>query len=445
MKKLCFLTILCFLVSNAWAEDLMISATVSCRTDLAQPDTNRSDSSKLSIRTDASAAKSWIKFEIGDVNPADYRLALLRLALHDPEDAPETFNVSAVNDDYLDFIDWEERNITWNNAPGNDIASQAGLLPEATTHMGSITVTGVQGDQFYIDVTDAFLADTDGIIQFILHDGSGLTNIATHDHPEGEELYPTLILTPRPAGADYPNPDYDEVVSTSLEELSWINPDPNNDTGLITCDVYLGIDPNYVDMDMVTLPTGANSVAINTDNFPRYGNLVDNTKHYWYVDCHDSSKDDMIPGEPWYFYVGTAPAVDAGTDQVLWLDDASELVVDLNGTTSSTTSYTVEWTQVGNGAPAVAIAPADSDDTSVMITARGDYEFMLTADDGILVNEDIVRIVVGNNACDASHINLGDAYNEADANQDCAVNIIDFVMLIASDWLSCTDTLTNCN
>ncbi len=447
MKKLSFLLILCFLASSVWADDTIISASVSCRTDKLQPDTNRSDSSKLSIRSDNEAAKSWIKFEITDFAPETYRKAILRLALQDHGETASTFSVSAVNDDYLDNIVWAERDITWNNAPANDTASQTDLLPGTTTLMGSISYPDgtVQGDQFYIDVTDAILADTDGIIQFVLHNGSGLINICTHDHSLGADVWPTLILTPRPAGADYPVPDYDEVVAPTLSELSWKNPDPNDGASLITCDVYLTTDPNMLTMDMVTLAAGENSVAINTTNFPNYGNLADNTMHYWKVDCHDPSRDNMIPGEPWNFYVGAPPAIDAGEDQILWLDGASEITVNLDGTSSSSTTYTVEWTQVTTGAPTVAIAPADADDTSLTITARGDYEFMLTGNDGILVGSDTVRIVVGNDACDASHINFGDAYNEADQNQDCVVDLLDFVALIASDWLGCTDTLTNCN
>ena len=446
MKKLCFLLILCFFASSVWAENTLISASVSCRTDKLQPDANRSDSSKLSIRSDSSAAKSWIKFDIGDINPLDYRVATLRLALHDPVDSDQSFNVSIVNDNCLDNIEWAERDITWNNAPANDTESNTSLLADKATHMGAISIAGgaVQGDQFTIDISAAFLADTDGIIQVVLHDGSGLINCATHDHSLGEDIWPTLILTPRPAGADYPNPDYDDVVPPSLADLSWTNPEPNDGSSLITCDVYLSTDPNLIVKDKVTLAAGANSVSINTTNFPNYGNLADNTMHYWYVDCHDPSRTNLIPGETWNFYVGVAPAVDAGEDQVMWLE-SGDITVDLNATTSSSTTYTVLWTQVANGAPGVTISPDAVNDTTVTLTQRGDYEFMLTADDSVLVGSDIVRIVVGDDACDASHINLGDAYNDADQNQDCVVDLLDFVALIASDWLNCTDTLANCN
>ena len=78
------------------------------------------------------------------------------------------------------------------------------------------------------------------------------------------------------------------------------------------------------------------------------------------------------------------------------------------------------------------------------ITARGTYEFMLTADDSVKQTSDTVRIVVGATACDASHLSTNAAYHVADVNQDCIVDLDDFATLIAANWLHCTDTLTGC-
>lgn len=447
MKELCFLFIVCVLTGSVWAMEVLVPASVSCRTDLPQPDTNRSDSSKLSIRSDASSAKSWIKFDLNAVDANDIRGAILRLTLHEDE-GDHFFDVSAVNDDCLDNINWAERDITWNNAPANDTADFVNPDFTKATLMGTVDMTGnfLAGSQHFLDVTSAVQTDTDGIVQFVLHNSTSLLNCATHDHPQGADYHPTLILTLPPAGSDYPNPAIDQVVPTNLSSLSWINADPNDSSNAITCDVYLGTDLDKMSMDKVTLSAGDTSVAINMDNFPSFGDLANDTMYYWYVDCHDPSRvPELIDGELWAFYVGQSPSVNAGLNQTGWLPDTNGLTVSLDATTSDDGVYTVVWTQVSNGAPAVTIDPANVDNTSVNITARGDYEFRLTADDGVLQTEDTVRIVVGDDVCDASHIETGDAFNVADQNEDCIVNLTDLVALIINDWLKCTDDLTNCN
>jgi len=135
------------------------------------------------------------------------------------------------------------------------------------------------------------------------------------------------------------------------------------------------------------------------------------------------------------------PVVDAGPDQVVWLDPNS-VTVDLDGTTSDDGDYTVLWTQTGG--TDVTISPNDVDDTTVTLTERGIYTFKLTADDGLLQTSDTVRIFVGDDACDASHLQTDDPYNDADINEDCIVDLTDLTELILNAWLDCSDTLTNC-
>jgi hypothetical protein len=448
MKKFnILLLITCILAGSVWAGEVLVPASASCRTEILQPTTNRHDSSKLSIRSDASSAKSWIKFDISAIEPNSIRNAVLRLTLHENEGAFH-FDVSAVNDNCLDNIGWLEREITWTNAPANDVASFTNPDFSKASLMGTIDLTDsyLAGSQHFIDVTSALQGDTDGIVQFILHNGNSLINCSTHDHaattvPElaAQEYWPTLIITLPPAGADYPNPGIGEVVSNTLPTLSWTNPDPNDGVSAITCDVYLGTEPNQLTMESVTLAPGAWSVDMNTTNFPTKGSLAIDTTYYWLVDCHDPSRvPELIVGEMWSFYVGLYPGVDAGSDQTVWLDP-NQVTVNLNGATSDDGAYTVLWTQVSNGAPAVTISPDNVDDTSITFTTRGDYQFKLTANDGVLTTSDTVRIVVGNNTCDASHIVTGSLYNEADANQDCVVDVQDLMTLIVGNWLNCTN------
>jgi hypothetical protein len=142
--------------------------------------------------------------------------------------------------------------------------------------------------------------------------------------------------------------------------------------------------------------------------------------------------------------------VDAGSDQDAWLGMsgiAGQEVIQLSGSVSDPDGDPVDilWTQVDNDAPSVVIDPNDVNDSSVVITVRGDYAFMLTATDNIADPvSDTVRIVVGDTSCDTSHISSGLPYDPGDANQDCIVNLEDFAILIAPNWLDCTDTLTHC-
>ena len=97
-------------------------ALVSCRTSLndgsvSEADTNKTESNKLSVRSDNKAAKSWIKFDISDLDISFATAATLRITLYEPKTS--TCLLSAVNDDCTDNISWGETTLTWNNAPGN--------------------------------------------------------------------------------------------------------------------------------------------------------------------------------------------------------------------------------------------------------------------------------------------------------------------------------------
>ncbi|MDD5010789.1 MAG: hypothetical protein PHQ00_01565, partial [Phycisphaerae bacterium] len=237
------------------------------------------------------------------------------------------------------------------------------------------------------------------------------------------------------------------TVDTSLALLDWTNPSPQVQGNPVYCDVYLGTEPNRLNMDKITLGDNISQVAVNTTYFPTYGNLQNETRYYWVVDVHDGN--DLRSGPMWNFfaYRNDAPVVDAGPDQVIWLGMSGtqgQETAALDGETSDDGDYTVLWTQMSNGAPTVSITPNNIDDTSVTITARGTYEFMLTADDGYMQTSDTVQIVVGSTSCDASHMSTGAEYDAEDQNQDCVVDMADLAVLIANDWLLCTDWLTNC-
>lgn len=427
-------------------------ADVSCRAEGGSyVDTNRSDSSKLSVRASSNGIKSWIKFDISDlsVDPNSLKSATLRITLHAGKGGSQTVNVSVVNDEYKENIGWAERDITWNNAPGN-LTTDLGLLDSTrTTLLGTVSFTdGVAGQQFYIDVLPALQADTDGILQFVLHNSPNLLDFATHDHGSGQEYWPRLDILEAPAGADDPYPCPGQVVPTSLVGLSWTNPDPNDGVGPVVCTVYFGTEPNRPQMDSITLVPDGHSVLLNAANFPTYGTLNNLQEYHWTVDCYDTSTSTLIPGLMWDFFVNDndAPVVNAGPDQVVWglpkTIDLAGTVID-DGLPNPPGIYTVKWTQA-SGSQAVTPSPDDTVDASVTISVAGVYEFMLTADDSEKSAFDTVRVVVGTDACEASHLDTGAGYDAGDVNEDCIVNLEDFALLISANWLVCTDTLTHC-
>ncbi|MCE5186945.1 MAG: hypothetical protein LLF76_12545 [Planctomycetaceae bacterium] len=462
MRKSCLFILVCVLVGNLAAETVQIPADVSCRTDIMNRTINRHDSNKLTIRGEASSSKSWVKWnDLDGIDVSTIRHAELRLTTY--ETRPGTFSVSAVNDNYLNNIDWAERydatppppyGITWDNASANSVESYTDVLAGAATLVGTMDFTGtIAGDQRFIDVTSVLQADTDGIVQFILHNGSTLMNMCTHDQGGTmltglvigpEQARPYLFITLPPEGADWPQPEVGKVVLNTLSELSWTNPEPNVPGDPIWCDVYLGTfpegtEPNRPQMSHVALGNGIEAVAIA--DFPEFAGLENNKTYYWFVDCHDPSKG-VVAGEEWSFFVGVPPVVDAGPEQVLWLGSDPNIVVSLDGTVTDDGPCTYSWTVLTAGAP----APSHSDtvDTSVVLD-RGVYEYRLTAtDSGGLQTSDTVRIVVGNDACDASHLDTEQEYNKADINQDCIVDLQDFVEYIAANWLECSDTMNHC-
>jgi hypothetical protein len=449
---------MCLLAGSASAQ-IIIGADVSGRTEGGgSANVDKHDSSKLSVRTSSGGNKSWIKFHLGPIDGRAMGTATLTVSLHEPKTGAQSFQVSYVNDDCLDNINWAERQITWNNAPGNNTADLGLLDPTKTTLLATVNFTdGVIGQSFVIDVLPAIQSDTDGIVQLVLHNSPNLINLSTHDHAI-EAQRPVLHLTEMHIGANDPVPDHAASVETSLPTLSWTNPDPNDGASPITCDVYFGADPNRPRMDKVTLPAGASTVNLTAGNFPHFVPLVNNRTYYWVVDAHDPSlapAETLLPGLMWWFYTdnNNPPVVAAGPDQVVWLGMSGtpgQEVIHLNGTASDDGlpkppgQYTLHWTQVATGAPTVTITPDNAQAATVTVTARGTYEFTLTADDSARQTEDTVRIIVGDDACDASHVSTGGAYNPADQNGDCIVNLADFAVLFAANWLDCTDTLANC-
>jgi hypothetical protein len=447
MRKICLLTVLfCSLAGSVFAGfSGPIYAETSCRANINKQ-TGDPDNNKLTVRADA-GLKSWIRFNLTGIDMNRVRAATLTVTLYEPRYDATTVDVSAVNDNCHDNDTWTDTNLTWLNAPGNDTASNTVLDPTKTTFQSTLSFpSGLQGSAFSTDVTNAILSNTDNVVQFVLHNGVGATttviNFCTHDQST-VAWHPYLTLEYTPLGADHSSPAIGSKVTTSLSSLSWTLPEPNIPGTPVYCDVYLGTEPNRPQMTKKTLGTGVKTIAISA-----FGALVDNTKYYWFVDMHDSSRTpNPVPGEQWSFstYNNTAPVIEAIANQLFW---GLPQTVTLNATVTDDglpnppAAMTYAWTLTAGPASVVINSP-NTKDTTLSITEIGDYRFRLAVSDGDMTAYAAAKVVVGTTPCDASHLNTGLPYDTADVNLDCAVDLKDFAEM-AFKWMNCTEKLTNC-
>ena len=81
----------------------------TCRARRSVPDDNQS-SSVLVVRANPGEPsrnyKSWLKFDISELDVASIEAATLTLTLSGHDRGPFQFDISYVNDDCLDNIDW---------------------------------------------------------------------------------------------------------------------------------------------------------------------------------------------------------------------------------------------------------------------------------------------------------------------------------------------------
>ena len=253
--------------------------------------------------------------------------------------------------------------------------------------------------------------------------------------------------------ATNPNPGDYGTVHYSPAELSWVNPDPNEETGTITCTVYfseVAIDPNRTGLTGLTLDPGDNSVLLSELGITE--DLEDANDFYWVVDCVDSSVSDPAVGKApynWVFFTfyNQAPTVDAGEDQLLYGDGTNYPTVTLTGTATDEglpdppAALTTTWARIG-GPDGAVITDESSLTTDVTVTESGTYVFELTAFDGESYGSDTVTVIVGIDSCEASNLN-GEDYNAMDFDENCIVDLLDFAEF-AAEWLTCTNTLETC-
>ena len=119
------------------------------------------------------ADKVYIRFDVSSLpRPANDQDSLLKLVFPDTgmgDSTPDKlwqYNLWGLKDGPLDF--WDEKTITWNNAPGNDPTSAAGMNSDAIA-LATLPITRSTSATIGGDPIQRMLnTDTNGVITFMI-------------------------------------------------------------------------------------------------------------------------------------------------------------------------------------------------------------------------------------------------------------------------------------
>ena len=240
-------------------------------------------------------------------------------------------------------------------------------------------------------------------------------------------LTATALLDPHPAD--------NGLVSPGEVELSWTLPDPCVPGRPVLVDVYFTDNleslEKFTDLAAIQVVKAQNASSVVVQTRPK-------TRYYWAVDAYVGSDDDPVYGPIFSFLADNMPPqVDAGANVVTWLEGGPR-IGNLDATVTDDgvkAAYTVQWTVISEpNVGAAVIGTATAEDTSVTLTAPGEYVLRLEAFDGEYSGSDTVTINAYNDRCQAAQ-SLPD-YQPllGDLNGDCRVDDLDLALL-NENWL----------
>jgi hypothetical protein len=235
-----------------------------------------------------------------------------------------------------------------------------------------------------------------------------------------------------------PSPRDGGLASSGDTELSWTLPDPYIPDQTVFVDVYFTDDFNAIwtftnpEAIQVVNKQNASSVIVQTQPKKRY---------YWAVDSYVGDPNDPIIGPIFIFIAdNTAPEVNAGSDVVSWLQDGVR-TRNLSGSVvddGAIQSYTVQWTIVSEpddpNNPDAVITDSTNVNTSVTMSAAGEYVLQLDAFDGEYSGSDTITINVYADSCEATKALPDYEPLVGDLNGDCKVDDLDMALL-QENWL----------
>ena len=236
-----------------------------------------------------------------------------------------------------------------------------------------------------------------------------------------------------------PNPSDGGLVSYGDVELSWTLPDPCVPGQPVPVDAYFTDDRSkleeFTDPAAIQVVSKQNVTSVVVQTQPK-------TLYYWAVDTYVGSDNDPVLGPIFSFFADNIPpTVDAGADLVTWLADNGVRTKNLDAIITddgAISPYAVQWTVVSepndpNSSDAVITDPS-AEDTSVTLSALGEYVLQLEVFDGEYTGSDTVTINVYNDGCEAAQ-SLPDYVSfPGDLNGDCRVDDLDLAIL-EEDWL----------
>ncbi len=232
-----------------------------------------------------------------------------------------------------------------------------------------------------------------------------------------------------------PSPRDDGTAPVGQVELKWTPRDPCVPGQAVPVDVY------FTD-DLSALKEFSNPAAIQVVTKQAVTSVVvqakPKTRYYWAVDSYVGSAADPVFG-PIFSFVSDnlAPTVDAGPDIVTWLQDGSrtgtlDATIDDDG---GAASCTAKWTVVSEpNEGKTVIGTPNAEDTSVTLSAAGQYVLKVDVSDGEYTSTDTVVINVYADRCKAAQSVPGYQPLVGDLNGDCRVDDLDMALL-QENWL----------
>ncbi len=233
-----------------------------------------------------------------------------------------------------------------------------------------------------------------------------------------------------------PNPVNGGLASPGEVELSWTLPDPCTPGQSVSVDVYFTDDLNklvqFTDPAAMQVVSQGNVTSVSVQTVPK-------TRYYWAIDSYIGSDADPVYGPIFSFVADNqAPQVDAGPDLLTWLADDGVRAKNLDTTVTHDKAYTVQWMVVSEpddpNNPDAVITDPSAEDTSITLSALGEYVLKLEASDGEKNGSDTITINVYNNGCEAARSLPHYVPFPGDLNGDCRVDELDLAILEA-DWL----------
>ena len=231
-----------------------------------------------------------------------------------------------------------------------------------------------------------------------------------------------------------PNPTDGSTVSVNFNQLKWTLPEPNLSGGILTCDVYFGIDPVVEANPKVVIRQAVETVSVT---------LATNTNYFWAFDLYDSSISDTNPIHlsPIFTFntLNTTPVVNAGDDISTWLDNGQR-IAQLNGIVSDEDGgpgpATLLWTVIAepNELNPAQISDPLAANPTVTLIEPGSYTLQFEAGDGEFTAADTMQIVLYADACEHAKNQAGFVLIPGDINQDCIVDDLDLTIL-EEHWL----------